>query len=122
MQSITRHYHSEMNEVSGLLRIIIYSALDTMPSLGMITINALVAADSVLIPVESAYLSVKGLQQLIKTIGRVKRQLNRNLMGTGYIFLRIVFRYPLRRQRPVRKGRAFLSMLPEGLWQKGMGR
>ena len=42
-----------------------YILIDCMPSLGMITINALVAADSVLIPVEAAYLPVKGLQQLI---------------------------------------------------------
>ena len=47
-----------------------YILIDCMPSLGMITINALVAADSVLIPVEAAYLPVKGLQQLIKTIGK----------------------------------------------------
>ena len=39
-----------------------------MPSLGMMTINALACADSVLIPVQAAYLPVKGLQQLIKTI------------------------------------------------------
>ena len=45
-----------------------YILIDCMPSLGMITINALVAADSVLIPVEAAYFPVKGLQQLIKTI------------------------------------------------------
>ena len=43
-----------------------YILIDCMPSLGMITINALVAANSVLIPVEAAYLPVKGLQQLIK--------------------------------------------------------
>ena len=89
MQSIIRHNHSEMNEFSGLLRIIIYSALDTMPSLGMITINALVAADSVLIPVESAYLSVKGLQQLIKTIGRMRRQLNRDLDIEGILHTKV---------------------------------
>ena len=48
--------------------------IDCMPSLGMITINALACADSVLIPVQAAYLPVKGLQQLIKTIGRVGLQ------------------------------------------------
>jgi len=41
-----------------------YILIDCMPSLGMVTINALVAADYVLIPVEAAYLSTKGLQQL----------------------------------------------------------
>ena len=47
-----------------------YILIDCMPSLGMITINVLVATDHVLIPVEAAYLPVKGLQQLIKTIGK----------------------------------------------------
>ncbi len=45
--------------------------IDCQPSLGMMTINALACADTVLIPVQAAYLPVKGLQQLIKTIGRV---------------------------------------------------
>lgn len=53
--------------------------IDCMPSLGMLTINALVAADSVLIPVQAAYLPVKGLQQLIRTISTVRRRMNRNL-------------------------------------------
>ena len=56
-----------------------YIIIDCMPSLGMMTINALACADSVLIPVQAAYLPVKGLQQLIKTIGRVKKQLNPNI-------------------------------------------
>ncbi len=56
-----------------------YILIDTMPSLGMLTINALVAADSVLIPVEAAYLPVKGLQQLVKTIGKVRKKLNPRL-------------------------------------------
>ena len=85
MQSIIRHNHSEMNEFSGLLRIIIYSALDCMPSLGMITINALACADSILIPVQAAYLPVKGLQQLIKTVGKVKRKMNPKLEIEGIL-------------------------------------
>lgn len=60
-----------------------------MPSLGMITINALVAADSVLIPVEAAYLPVKGLQQLIKTIGRVHRKLNPALSIMGILLTKV---------------------------------
>ena len=60
-----------------------YCILDCMPSLGMVTINALTCADSVLIPVQAAYLPVKGLQQLIKTIGRVKKQLNPKLEIEG---------------------------------------
>ena len=59
--------------------------IDCMPSLGMMTINALACADSVLIPVQAAYLPVKGLQQLIKTISRVKKQLNPKLKIEGIL-------------------------------------
>ena len=59
--------------------------IDCMPSLGMITINALACADSILIPVQAAYLPVKGLQQLIKTIGKVKRQINFKLEIEGIL-------------------------------------
>ena len=53
-----------------------YILIDCMPSLGMIAVNSLTAADSVLIPVQAAYLPVKGLEQLITTICRVKKHLN----------------------------------------------
>ena len=59
--------------------------LDTMPSLGMLTINALAAADEVLIPVQAQYLSIRGLEQLIRTIGRVKRQINPALSIGGIL-------------------------------------
>lgn len=66
-----------------------YILIDCMPSLGMMTINALVAADSVLIPVESNYLPTKGLQQLIRTIGRVRRQLNPGLEIEGILLTKV---------------------------------
>lgn len=62
-----------------------YILIDCMPSLGMITINAFACADSILIPVQAAYLPVKGLQQLIKTIGKVRRQLNPKLEIEGIL-------------------------------------
>lgn len=62
-----------------------YILIDCMPSLGMITINALACADSVLIPVQAAYLPVKGLEQLIQTIGKVKRQINPSLEIEGIL-------------------------------------
>lgn len=62
-----------------------YIIIDCMPSLGMLTINALACADSVLIPVQAAYLPVKGLQQLINTISKVKRQLNPKLQIEGIL-------------------------------------
>lgn len=62
-----------------------YILVDCMPSLGMLTINAFVAADSALIPVQAAYLPAKGLEQLIKTIQKVKRQINPNLKIEGIL-------------------------------------
>lgn len=62
-----------------------YILIDCMPSLGMITINAFACADSILIPVQAAYLPVKGLEQLIKTIGKVKRQINPKLFIEGIL-------------------------------------
>ena len=60
-----------------------YILIDCMPSLGMLTINALVAADSVIVPVQAHYLPLKGMTQLMKTIGKVQRQLNPNLKIDG---------------------------------------
>ncbi len=62
-----------------------YILIDCMPSLGMITINAFACADSILIPVQAAYLPVKGLEQLIKTVGKVKRQINPKLEIEGIL-------------------------------------
>ena len=62
-----------------------YVIIDCMPSLGMITINALAAADKVIIPVQAQYLPAKGMTQLIGTIGKVKRTLNPSLTIDGAI-------------------------------------
>ena len=62
-----------------------YALIDCTPSLGMVTINALAAADSVLIPVQAAYLPAKGLEQLIKTVRKVKRQINPKLRIEGVL-------------------------------------
>lgn len=62
-----------------------YVLIDCMPSLGMVTINALVAADSVIIPVQAQYLPAKGMTQLIQTIGSIKRKINPNLEIEGVL-------------------------------------
>ena len=59
--------------------------LDCMPSLGMLTINALAAADNVIIPVQAQYLPAKGLEQLLQTINKVKRQINPKLRIEGIL-------------------------------------
>lgn len=62
-----------------------YVLIDCMPSLGMLTINAFACADSILIPVQAAYLPIKGLQQLMRTIEKVKRQINPKLQIEGIL-------------------------------------
>ena len=62
-----------------------YVLLDCMPSLGMLTINALAAADNVLIPVQAQYLPVKGLEQLLQTINKVRKQINPKLKIEGIL-------------------------------------
>lgn len=62
-----------------------YILLDCMPSLGMLTVNALAASDQVLIPVQANYLSAKGLEQLLQTINKVKRQINPKLRIEGIL-------------------------------------
>lgn len=66
--------------------------IDCMPSLGMMTINALVAADEVIIPVQTAYLPVKGLSMLLSTIAKVKKMLNRDLKVRGIVLTMVDFR------------------------------
>jgi len=69
-----------------------YILIDCMPSLGMITINVLVAADSVIIPAEADLTSADGLQELIKTIFKVKRQINPDLYIEGILLSKVDLR------------------------------
>ncbi len=62
-----------------------YIIIDCMPSLGIITVNALTTADTVIIPVQATYLPVKGLEQLIRSIGMVRRHLNPSLEIGGIL-------------------------------------
>ena len=59
--------------------------LDCMPSLGMLTVNALAASDQLLIPVQANYLSAKGLEQLLGTVSKVQRQINPKLQIEGIL-------------------------------------
>lgn len=66
-----------------------YILLDCPPSLGMLTINALSAADSVLVPVEAHYLPAKGLEQLLQTVSKVRRQINPHLKIDGILLTKV---------------------------------
>jgi len=62
-----------------------YILIDCMPSLGMVTLNALAAADSVIIPVQAQYLPAKGMTQLLQTVSKVKKHINPNLKIDGML-------------------------------------
>ena len=59
--------------------------LDCCPSLGMLTINALAAADTIIIPCMAHYLSLRGMEQLIRTISKVNRKINPGLEIAGIL-------------------------------------
>ena len=59
--------------------------IDCMPALGMVTINALAAADSIIIPMQPNYLSTKGIGQLLSTVAKVHRQINPKLRIDGVL-------------------------------------
>ena len=59
--------------------------IDCKPSLGMLTVNALAAENIIIIPVQEEYLPVKGLEQLLQTINKVRRQLNPKLKIDGIL-------------------------------------
>ena len=63
-----------------------YIIMDCPPSLNMLTINALTAASSVLVPIQCEYYALEGLSQLIHTIDLVKDRLNKDLVMEGVVF------------------------------------
>lgn len=67
-----------------------YVLIDCMPALGMLTINALAAADSVIIPNQPHYFSIKGLEQLLRSVSKVKRQINPNLRIDGILMTMVM--------------------------------
>ena len=67
-----------------------YVLIDCMPSLGMITINALAAADSVVIPMQPHYLSAKGLELLLRSVSMVRRQINPKLRIDGILMTMVM--------------------------------
>ena len=62
-----------------------YIIIDCPPSLGMLTVNALSAADGVVIPMQCEFYALEGLSQLMITIGRIRQKYNRQLSATGIL-------------------------------------
>ena len=84
VNTISREY--VLKEYVGKMRSSFdYILIDCMPSLGMLTINALVAADSLIIPSQPSFLSAKGLNLLLNSVSRVRRTINQGLKIDGIL-------------------------------------
>ncbi len=82
--AMSREYAMK-NCLSELRSIYDYIIIDCMPSLNMVTMNALATADEVIIPVQSQYLSAKGMGNLINIVAKVKKHLNQELKVGGIL-------------------------------------
>ena len=80
MMSREQRLKTKLDEVKDLFDFVL---IDCPPSLGLITLNAFTASDSVLIPVQCEYFALEGLGQLLNTVNLVKKHLNKNLEIEG---------------------------------------
>lgn len=94
--------------------------IDCPPSLGLLTINALAAADSVLIPVQCEYYALEGLSQLVNTINLVKENINASLVIEGVVLTMADFRTNLTNEvikeaRNFFKGKVYTTVIPRNV-------
>ena len=82
MGEIDSHFRLK-DEINQVIRRYDYIILDTPPTLGIITVNALVAASHVLIPIQSSYFALEGTDDLLETIDRIKKRANPRLQILG---------------------------------------
>lgn len=97
-----------------------YIIIDSPPSLGLLTINVLTAADSVLIPIQCEYYALEGLAELLNTIRLVQKNLNKSLFIEGVLLTMYDHRLNLSRQvaEDVRKcfsGKVFETIIPRNV-------
>lgn len=78
-ESVLKEYVSKLRDKYD------YIIIDSNPSLGMLTVNALAAADSIIIPLQAQFLPVKGLEQLLVTVKKARKQINPNLKISGVL-------------------------------------
>jgi len=91
--------------------------IDSPPSLGLLTVNAMAAADSIIIPLQCEYYALEGISQLLNTIDRIKRNLNPNLRIEGILLTMADFRTRLCNQvieevRSYFKERVYKTVIP----------
>ena len=97
-----------------------YILIDCPPSLGLITLNAFTASDSVLIPVQCEYYALEGLGQLLNTVELVRKHLNKNLYVEGALLTMYDIRTNLANQvvREVKKffqNKVYKTVIPRNV-------
>ena len=95
-----------------------YLLVDCPPSLGLLTLNALVAADEVLVPIQAEYFALEGLSELVRTIDRVREHLNPDLRIRGILLTMMDERTNLARQ----VGREVKNFFGDRLFRTGVPR
>ncbi len=118
----------ELNERELRLRGLVHSIrdrfdyifIDSPPSLGLLTINGLAAADSVIIPIQCEYYALEGLSQLLRTIELVKNRLNRDLLIEGVLLTMFDSRTNLSKQVVQEviayfKGKVYKTIIPRNI-------
>ena len=94
--------------------------VDCPPSLGLLTVNALAASDSVLIPIQCEYYALEGLSQLVNTVNLVKENINANLEIEGVLLTMADFRTNLTNEvikevRSFFKGKVYETVIPRNI-------
>lgn len=98
LAGIPRREYRMSDVLAGAPAALEFVLVDCPPSLGFLTLNALTAADSVLIPIQCEYLALEGVTQMIETLRRVKRSLNPRLEVEGVLLTMYDERTNLSRQ------------------------
>lgn len=106
--------------LSAILNDFDFILIDCPPSLGLLTVNALAAADSVLIPIQCEFYALEGLSQLVNTINLVKENINASLVIEGVLLTMADFRTNLTNEvisevRGFFKGRVYNTIIPRNI-------
>ena len=117
--AIGREYNLK-NSLSSAKHQYDFVLIDSPPSLGLLTVNALTASDSVLIPIQCEYYALEGLSQLTKTLDLVRRNLNPNLQVEGVLLTMADFRTNLTGEviaeaRNYFKDKVYNSVIPRNI-------
>jgi len=117
---LERREHKLKQSLAGLRDKYDYLFIDCPPSLGLLTLNALVAADSVLVPIQCEYYALEGVTALMNTIQLVKQQLNPELEIEGVVLTMLDARTNLGLQvvdevKRHFKGKVFTSIIPRNV-------